>query len=161
MDLFDDLAQALANGVSRRQALQRFAGGVAAAVVGTMLPWRPPVVATAAQRIRLFASGVDVSGTSVPMVPTLRIGDSGPGVEAAQLLLRQNGADMGENDNGSNDNEHGDNKVDGYFGGQTDGAVRSFQRSNGLTVDGIIGPETWGALFVTVEHGDRGDAVRA
>lgn len=162
MDLFDDLAQALARGVSRRQALQRFAGGVTAAVVGTILPWRPPAIASAAQRLHFYASGVDVSGMPVPgMLPFIRMGDSGPTVEAIQYLLRQNGANGGENDNGSNDNDDGRIQVDGDFGGQTDGAVRSFQRDKGLTVDGIVGPETWGALFVTVQKGDQGPAVKA
>jgi hypothetical protein len=37
--------------------------------------------------------------------------------------------------------------VDGIFGGGTDSAVRAFQLSKQLAVDGNVGPETWGALF--------------
>lgn len=37
--------------------------------------------------------------------------------------------------------------VDGDFGGGTEIAVRRFQQRAGLTVDGIVGPETWRALF--------------
>ena len=36
--------------------------------------------------------------------------------------------------------------ADGDFGSQTDGAVKSFQRSGGLTDDGVVGGRTWGAL---------------
>jgi hypothetical protein len=36
--------------------------------------------------------------------------------------------------------------ADGIFGNQTDGAVRKYQAENGLTVDGIVGQDTWAAL---------------
>ena len=172
MDPFDELAQALARGMSRRQALRRFAGGLTAAIVATMLPWRPTPEVNA---LGLYASGANVSGTNtskpnssgsstsgtttsgasvsgmaVPpssvMVPSVQMGANGPSVEAIQYLLRQNGADI---------------EVDGDFGEQTDEAVHAFQQKNGLTVDGVVGPETWGVLFVAVQKGDQGDAVSA
>jgi hypothetical protein len=37
--------------------------------------------------------------------------------------------------------------ADGVFGGGTDAAVRAFQQSEQLTVDGDVGPDTWSALF--------------
>lgn len=37
--------------------------------------------------------------------------------------------------------------VDGNFGTKTENAVKWFQKKNKLTVDGVIGPETWGAMF--------------
>lgn len=37
--------------------------------------------------------------------------------------------------------------ADGQFGAGTETAVRTFQRRNGLTPDGIVGPKTWVALF--------------
>jgi hypothetical protein len=37
--------------------------------------------------------------------------------------------------------------VDGSYGPQTAGAVREFQRVYGLTIDGVVGPETYTAMF--------------
>ena len=36
--------------------------------------------------------------------------------------------------------------IDGDFGPHTKTAVEAFQQGNGLTVDGIVGPNTWHAL---------------
>ena len=38
---------------------------------------------------------------------------------------------------------------DGIFGPLTEEAVKEFQKSNGLTVDGIVGAKTWAKLGVT------------
>ncbi|MDR8390598.1 peptidoglycan-binding protein [Aliifodinibius sp. S!AR15-10] len=37
--------------------------------------------------------------------------------------------------------------IDGIYGGGTESAVRAFQRSENLTVDGLVGPNTWEELF--------------
>jgi serine protease Do len=62
---------------------------------------------------------------------TLKQGSKGDAVRAVQSLLRR----------------RYDIVVDGDFGPQTDVAVRAFQRSRGLTVDGVVGnAETWPRL---------------
>lgn len=40
-----------------------------------------------------------------------------------------------------------DTAIDGIFGSNTKAAVISFQRNNGLSADGIVGPRTWGKLI--------------
>jgi uncharacterized protein (TIGR02594 family) len=47
----------------------------------------------------------------------------------------------------------------GNFGELTEKAVRAFQRSENLTLDGKVGDETWGALFVPVEGTPQAAAV--
>ena len=38
--------------------------------------------------------------------------------------------------------------------------MRAFQTGKGLSSDGIVGPQTWAALIITVRQGSSGDAVR-
>jgi peptidoglycan hydrolase-like protein with peptidoglycan-binding domain len=45
-------------------------------------------------------------------------------------------------------------QIDGIFGPITDDAVRRYQQDKGLTVDGWVGPITWGSL--TGESGGGG-----
>lgn len=68
------------------------------------------------------------SGTSRP---TLRKGSRGEDVRYLQQLLQNDGFFV---------------TVDADFGPQTESAVRSFQSSNGLQADGVVGPATWQAL---------------
>ena len=41
--------------------------------------------------------------------------------------------------------------IDGIYGSRTAAAVRSYQRDRGLKVDGVCGPETLGALGISVK----------
>lgn len=62
--------------------------------------------------------------------------------------------------------------VDGSFGSGTDGAVRDFQSKNGLSVDGVVGNQTWTKLYTicfamddpmadgSLSKGEFGNAVR-
>ena len=62
----------------------------------------------------------------------LKYGSRGPGVELLQLALNRAG--------------FGPLNTDGVFGEQTKNAVLRFQASNGLSADGIVGPQTNQAL---------------
>lgn len=69
---------------------------------------------------------------SVAPTQTLRAGDKGTAVSAAQARLNELGFTT---------------KVDGVFGESTKQAVIKFQASNNLAQDGIIGPQTASILF--------------
>ena len=70
------------------------------------------------------------------VLPVLRRGDRGTAVRAAMVVLRDGGwyaVALAAGDN--------------VFGPQMEAAVRRLQQAKGLTVDGIVGRETWGALL--------------
>ncbi len=75
--------------------------------------------------------------------PTLRKGDRGAYVTLAQTELIQHGYSVG------------DSGADGVFGANTEKAVKRFQQDNvdqygnALTVDGVVGKNTWWALDQT------------
>ncbi|MEU8763625.1 penicillin-insensitive murein endopeptidase [Streptomyces sp. NPDC048659] len=73
-------------------------------------------------------------------------GNRGSDVVALQYLLGAHGQSV---------------TADGVFGSGTATAVKSFQSSQGLTADGVVGPNTWGKLVSTVREGDNGSAVKA
>jgi hypothetical protein len=64
---------------------------------------------------------------------TYRRGSKGDEVSAMQRQLQSLGLYGGA--------------IDGHFGGETEIAVRRFQRNRGLHADGIVGADTWRALF--------------
>lgn len=61
----------------------------------------------------------------------LRRGSTGDDVIELQKKLNENGYTL---------------DVDGSYGPKTEEAVRDYQQKNGLSVDGIVGTNTWGAL---------------
>lgn len=61
--------------------------------------------------------------------PMLKVGSTGEAVKDLQTFLRNERFYTGA--------------VDGNFGSDLESAVKEFQTSEGLTSDGIVGPETW------------------
>lgn|GEM_PF-1607643 len=82
----------------------------------------------------------DAAGGATPVqqnapaaaTPTLERDDRGPAVADLQNRLQAAGFSPGT--------------ADGIFGARTEGAVRSYQASRGIEVDGVVGPNTWAQL---------------
>ncbi|WP_087102501.1 C40 family peptidase [Brachybacterium nesterenkovii] len=93
----------------------------------TALPAAPTVTAQAAAP----ATPAPAHATSALGAEKLRWGSQGSSVERLQTALNEHGASL---------------SVDGKFGRLTHGAVKDFQRSHDLKIDGVVGPQTRGAL---------------
>lgn len=85
----------------------------------TSSPTAPPATATP-------------PGSTSASLPILRPGMEGDAVRFLQRRLTAKQVYSGP--------------ISGVFGPQTEAAVRQLQRTNNLTVDGIVGPATWRAL---------------
>jgi len=99
------------------------------------------LLTVAALGLVALSSTMPAQAFSGAFFPTQSTGNRGVDVKAIQYLLN-----IG---------------ADGIFGSGTNTAVRNFQSSRGLSVDGIVGPNTWDALTPTVRNGSTGNAVRA
>ena len=84
--------------------------------------------------------------TALQSSEKLRWGSRGDAVSDLQSALNNNGANLA---------------VDGVFGPLTDSAVKDYQRSNGLLVDGVVGPETRGSLNGTSSAPSGGTSAPA
>lgn len=74
----------------------------------------------------------------------VKAGQSGRMVVDVQTKLLRLGFDIGKTG------------VDGFFGAETEKAVRLFQSKRGLDVDGVVGPDTWHEMVeATYRLGDR------
>lgn len=110
-----------------------------------------------------------ITGSNYPGT-AIRRGDSGKYVEQIQFWLEQ----LAEFDS-----RLVSVTIDGIFGAGTESSVRVFQQVNGLLVDGVVGRQTWDALYEqyisleddidssangypgkSLKRGDTGDSVR-
>ena len=78
----------------------------------------------------------------------IKSGSRGEAVELVQLMLNEKGYACGT--------------ADGIFGTKTKNAVETYQKAKGLSVDGIVGNNTYAKLFTDclLKNGSRGELVR-
>lgn len=107
----------------------RIIAGVAAALMALSLATVGAASAATATVTPSIPSSCSFSSTP----PEISEGSSGSAVQLAQVCLN-----LSLDDDGLT--------VDGQFGPLTSAAVFEFQRCKGIGVDGIVGPQTWGAL---------------
>lgn len=103
-------------------------------------------MASAIKRRRRFRS----RGAVMSAVAVLAVSGAGAGVAGAQSV--EGSIYLASGSSGSQVSaveEALGVPADGYFDKQLTNAVRGFQSENGLMVDGIVGPETAGALGLT------------
>jgi murein L,D-transpeptidase YcbB/YkuD len=100
----------------------------------TMCPGTLPIGAMI-ERVRAILNGPNTNPPNNPPYPGLmQLGSVGPGVHNLQQELAWKfGYHI---------------VIDGIFGTNTQNAVYAFQKSRGLTVDGVVGPLTWARLWV-------------
>ncbi|MDH4146675.1 MAG: peptidoglycan-binding protein, partial [Acidimicrobiia bacterium] len=101
-------------------------------------------------------------GGGAPSMVLLQLGSVGEDVKRIQRSIVRDGYRSAANDLGLG----GAEDVDGIFGPKTAEAVRRFQQTRGLVVDGIVGPATWAALPLKepaplLARGSSGSAVVA
>ena len=82
--------------------------------------------------------------------PTVSLGSTGEDVKNLQVVLNATVADNSL-------------VVDGVFGNLTEEAVMAFQKQYGLTIDGIVGDQTWAVVDTivrtTLSFGSTGEDV--
>ncbi|MUG93413.1 peptidoglycan-binding protein [Scytonema sp. UIC 10036] len=78
-------------------------------------------------------------------LPTLKNGNSGVAVKILQRLLMFQSISV----------PRLFLKIDGNFGQATEAAVKDFQKSRGLSVDGVVGLKTWQELSALPGDGEE------
>ncbi|TJZ44546.1 peptidoglycan-binding protein [Streptomyces piniterrae] len=115
---------------------QRTARAAAVLLAGLLLASAPTVTASAASTAAPTAVGRAAMATTCGHyegTDSTQRHDDGERVREVQCLINR---------------WHGKEPlaIDGHYGPRTESWVVLFQESKGLTVDGQVGPQTWGAL---------------
>lgn len=93
----------------------------------------------------LSADGEVGPNTWSKLIVTVKKGNTGNAVKAAQTQLKANGQNL---------------DVDGDFGSGTETAAKAYQTKANLSSDGIVGPNTWNALVLGLGGGSGGGTER-
>lgn len=132
----EEWAYAIRNGFVAANAViqghREMSGNSTACPGRNLLNLLPDLRNRVAQKVGSPAPPPPPPGPSAPPVqhPTIRRGSRGPSVQSWQITLNKI-AGQGL-------------ATDGVFGPRTEEATKNFQRFFNLTVDGIVGPQTWG-----------------
>ena len=115
-------------------SMDKFRASVAALINGNTSPSEPVIskaeqIPVETQKPAQTAQDKPKAESVVYDMKTLRNGSKGTQVKVLQFLLKAKGYDVGN--------------VDGIFGAKTLAAVKAFQKAHGLSVDGIVGKNTW------------------
>lgn len=146
-------------------------------IVGDATWYRIQYIYNSVKRLsELYSEGLRYEDIAAPFPSALASGSEGEGVRILQYYLNFVSEFIGTVPSVAED---------GAFGEETERAVRAFQETYGLSVDGIVGEETWNVLYNVylgladslpygelgglalpypgrlLEAGDTGDAVRA
>ncbi|MBQ8397354.1 MAG: peptidoglycan-binding protein [Clostridia bacterium] len=108
-------------------------------VVGRATWYRIQSIYAAVKRLNaLNAEGITLEEVTQQFPEVLRPGSTGVGVRELQYYLRYLAQFS---------NEIPPLELDGIYGPTTEAAVRAFQRLYGLPIDGIVGEDTWNAIY--------------
>lgn len=118
---------------------QRIFGLTADGVVGRATWYKTIQIYNAVKRLaELDAEGIELSEVTQQFPRVLRLGDSGVGVSNLQYYL---------NYLSSFYDTIRSVTIDGFFGENTEAAVRDLQQTFGITVDGVVGALTWNTMY--------------